>query len=376
MTTPWIAISRKGRQTVKLRSATVRFSAETSAPLIPAAEFREALCLERRRAERSGCYFLLMLLDGPAVLKRTLPEFGDALLSSFRETDVRGWYRDGEVLGVIFTELKPDAVGSALQVLNARVDAVLRTCLETSEADGLEISFHLFPEPSGLEGDDAFLYPDLGRRGTLEVLVKRSMDILASAAGLVLLAPLFTVIALAVKLTSPGPVFYRQVRVGLRGRSFTFLKFRSMYARCAATPHREFVTRFIKGEDGDGVQAIGAVFKLTEDPRVTPVGKFLRKTSLDELPQLFNVLIGEMSLVGPRPPVPYEVELYDAWHRRRVLEVKPGVTGLWQVSGRSRTSFDDMVRLDLRYLKNRSLWLDAWILLRTPWAVLSGDGAY
>ena len=118
------------------------------------------------------------------------------------------------------------------------------------------------------------------------------------------------------------------------------------------------------------------MFKITDDPRVTPVGRFLRRTSLDELPQFLNVLLGEMSLVGPRPPLPYEVEAYDVWHRRRLLEARPGITGLWQVNGRSRTKFDDMVRLDLQYARKQSLWLDLKILLRTPAAVVSGDGAY
>ncbi|TME31012.1 MAG: sugar transferase, partial [Chloroflexi bacterium] len=145
-----------------------------------------------------------------------------------------------------------------------------------------------------------------------------------------------------------------------------------------ATPHVEFIKQFIagKGDAQAGAAADGGVYKLTQDPRVTPVGRLLRKTSLDELPQLVNVLTGEMSLVGPRPPIPYELEAYDLWHRRRLLEAKPGITGLWQVTGRSRLRFDDMVRLDLRYAKGWSLWLDLKILLRTVRVVLSGAGAY
>ncbi len=142
--------------------------------------------------------------------------------------------------------------------------------------------------------------------------------------------------------------------------------------------HREFVQRFIAGKDEKQAknEAEPVVYKITNDPRITSVGKFLRKTSLDEFPQFWNVLRGEMSLVGPRPPVPYEFEVYDLWHRRRVLEVKPGVTGLWQVSGRSRTCFDDMVRLDLRYSQSWSLWLDLKILIATPRAVFTSEGAY
>jgi lipopolysaccharide/colanic/teichoic acid biosynthesis glycosyltransferase len=141
--------------------------------------------------------------------------------------------------------------------------------------------------------------------------------------------------------------------------------------------HIEYVKRLIGGNaSADAGETNGRVYKITADPRLTHIGRFLRKTSLDELPQLLNVLRGEMSMVGPRPPIPYELEVYDVWHRRRLLEVRPGITGLWQVSGRSRIPFDDMVRLDLRYAKTWSLWLDFQILLRTPRAVFSGEGAY
>jgi len=145
-----------------------------------------------------------------------------------------------------------------------------------------------------------------------------------------------------------------------------------------ANIHKEYVKQFISGncQSKRPGETQNGVYKITEDPRVTRVGKLLRKTSFDELPQLFNVLKGEMSLVGPRPPIPYELESYDVWHRRRLSEMKPGITGLWQVNGRSKTSFDDMVRLDLKYAQMWSLWLDIKILLQTARAVLSGEGAY
>ena len=178
-------------------------------------------------------------------------------------------------------------------------------------------------------------------------------------------------VAALVKLTSPGPVFFRQQRVGENAVPFMMLKFRTMLVNCDSAAHREYVSQFIK----TGAAATGGVFKMTHDPRITPLGRFLRKTSLDELPQFINVLGGDMSLVGPRPPLAYEVEQYMAWHCRRVLDAKPGITGLWQVTGRSRTTFDDMVRLDLRYAKSPSLWTDIKILLATPGAVVSGKGA-
>jgi len=173
-------------------------------------------------------------------------------------------------------------------------------------------------------------------------------------------------------------VFFRQPRIGQYGNSFVFLKFRSMYVDNDAAVHKEYVQQLIAGKadknpsNGNGQ----GVYKLTNDSRITRVGAFLRKTSLDELPQFYNVLKGEMSLVGPRPPVPYEVEAYDIWHRRRLLEAKPGITGLWQVSGRSSVKFDDMVRLDLHYARNWSPWMDIKILLRTPGAVVLGEGAH
>jgi lipopolysaccharide/colanic/teichoic acid biosynthesis glycosyltransferase len=166
--------------------------------------------------------------------------------------------------------------------------------------------------------------------------------------------------------------------VGWLGKRFNCYKFRTMYTDNDPKIHRDYVQRLILGKatKENGSEAEPLVYKITSDPRVTPIGKFLRKNSLDEFPQFWNVLRGEMSLVGPRPALPYEFNLYDDWHRRRVLAMKPGVTGLWQVSGRSRVSFDDMVRLDLRYSQGWSLWLDLKILLATPFEVLKGNGAF
>ena len=204
------------------------------------------------------------------------------------------------------------------------------------------------------------------------------MDVAGSSVALLILSPILLAIAVAIKLSSPGSILFRQKRVGQFGVRFTFLKFRSMFSANDSRIHMDYVTRFIAGGVNPGAPETNGkgIYKITEDPRLTYIGRFLRKTSLDELPQFLNVLKGEMSLVGPRPPIPYELEVYDIWHRRRVLEVKPGITGLWQVNGRSRLRFDDMVRLDLQYARAWSPWLDIKILLRTPRAVLSGEGAY
>jgi len=308
-----------------------------------------------------------------------------ALSCSTRETDVVGWYRESAILGVIFTEIR-EAERNALQSLvSAKLSEALRASLGAEEVDQIRISFHFFPEdwdkPNTSRLSDEKLYPDLFERNEARKyrhVVKRAMDIVGSIGALILFSPLFALIALAIKLTSKGPILFKQTRIGQYGTIFTFLKFRSMMPANDPGIHREYVKRFIIGEvDSDrSGRSQNVVYKIQEDPRITRVGKFLRKTSLDELPQFINVLKGDMSLVGPRPPIPYELEVYHAWHRRRVLEVKPGITGLWQVDGRSRTKFDDMVRMDLRYARMWSPWLDLMILLRTPRAALSGNGAY
>lgn len=197
------------------------------------------------------------------------------------------------------------------------------------------------------------------------LLVKRVIDVIGAVVGLTLGAPLFGLIALAIRLDSPGPVIFRQTRVGLHGRLFEMYKFRSMHQ--GAEEQQDMLVEFNEAD--------GPIFKIKNDPRLTRVGRILRRTSLDELPQLVNVLRGEMSLVGPRPPIPSEVEKYQEWHKKR-LEAPPGMTGLWQVSGRSRLSFDEMVLLDVYYIENWSLWLDLKILLRTIPKVLLGEGAY
>ncbi len=207
-------------------------------------------------------------------------------------------------------------------------------------------------------------------------LMKRGLDIVLSVTGLIILSPLFALCALLIKLDSPGPVFYRQTRVGKGGRHFTFLKFRSMNHNVDEQTHKNHVKNLMNGVAGlssDG-RSSERSYKLLEDDRVTRVGKFLRKGSIDELPQLINVLKGDMSLVGPRPHPVYEAEQYDLWHSHR-LDVTSGITGLGQVYGRFNTEYEDVYRMDLRYLKKRNLFLDLKILLKTFPAVLSRRGS-
>ena len=201
---------------------------------------------------------------------------------------------------------------------------------------------------------------------TASYATKRLMDIILSGVGMVLLSPVYLTIAVAVKLSSPGPVFFTQTRVGRYGRHFKFYKFRSMRQDAEA----QKAALMAKNESKDGV-----IFKMKDDPRITKVGRFLRRTSLDELPQLWNVFIGDMSLVGPRPPVPSEVQEYTLEDRKR-LDVIPGITCLWQIKGRSEIPFNEQVRLDKEYILAPSVWKDFLILLKTIPAILGGKGAY
>ena len=350
--------------------------------------FHRTISLERRRSERSQRPFVLLLIDTGRSQpgdkqSRVLLDMLSALQGATRETDVTGWYKTNAVVGVMFTEIVLDN-NAVLSTILSRIGAVLREQMDTDQFSRIKFSFHVFPDDWDSEDMDRpsnpMLYPDLEKRqrtNRLGRVTKRMIDVLGSLSLLAILTPVFFIIAAAVKLTSRGPVLFRQKRIGEHGTPFTFLKFRSMYTNNDASEHKEYVRQLIAGQaEKKSANGGGAgIFKLTNDPRITPVGRILRRSSLDELPQLINVLRGEMSLVGPRPPVPYEVEAYATWHRRRLLEAKPGITGLWQVYGRSRVEFDDMVRLDLRYARDCSPLLDLKILLQTPKAVMGGGGA-
>jgi exopolysaccharide biosynthesis polyprenyl glycosylphosphotransferase len=210
----------------------------------------------------------------------------------------------------------------------------------------------------------------------VERFVKRTSDIVISVLLLTIVSPLWLIISILIKLDSPGTILFKQERVGMDGRIFLCYKFRTMQAGADESLHREAYLKNIEGDTqanaGDEEKPVFG--KVKDDPRITRCGKILRRLSLDELPQLLNVLKGDMSIVGPRPPIPYEVENYKSWHRRR-LDMKPGITGLWQVSGRNRLTFEEMVRIDLFYIENWSLWLDLKIILLTLPAILRGDGA-
>jgi len=354
--------------------------------------FKRVISVERKRTERTTKPFLLMLLatgehQSEAKISEVLARITSALLDATRETDIVGWHKENVCVGIVFTDLGVWDPKVTLAAMLARVTGILRDHLTIEQFNGITISFHFYPDQWDDSGpqrpSNPILYPDLSAKqdsNKVFPIIKRTMDIVGGLSLLIITLPLLFIVAAAIQASSKGPILYRQQRIGQYGKPFTFLKFRSMYPNSDATVHKQYVTELIAGRaerlPGNRVRDVGSYYKLTNDDRITPLGALLRRTSLDELPQLFNVLKGDMSLVGPRPAIPYEVAAYQTWHRRRVLEVKPGITGLWQVEGRGRVEFDEMVRLDLRYAKEWSLWLDLKILLRTPRAVVIGSGAY
>ncbi len=340
--------------------------------------FRGALLRERHRADRFEEPFLIALIsrDRRGALTGQWDRVAAALSNGTFDSDIVGWLSAGSLLGII----RP--LGTSALVTEDGVEAAelmrreLAACL-TSDLTDCSVQIDTYDPACDALPQWLLTGPARQRTATdiTRAATKRVIDLIGSVVMLTLLAPFMVVIAALVKATSPGPVFYLQPRVGSGGRRFRMIKFRTIRTDADSTLHQQYVESYIKAGPNRPAGTNG-VSKIVNDPRVTRVGRFLRRSSLDEVPQFWNVLVGEMSLVGPRPPLPYEVARYKTWHRRRVLEAKPGMTGLWQVTGRSRTSFDEMVRLDLRYARNHTLLNDLKILLATPRAVLSGRGAY
>jgi exopolysaccharide biosynthesis polyprenyl glycosylphosphotransferase len=361
----------------------VRAFSDATIPMLDENLFQRMLLLERRRCERTGVPFALVLLEMQDVSRTVsvsaMEEIGTALGGAMRETDITGWYVQSSTIGILLTTLNGTDRVTIESIIAERVKRVLSRRLLPTQVEKIRMSCHLFPEKQTAgdsnQNPSRKFYSDHKEkdyRNRFSTIAKKIIDVSGSLAFLAVFSPIFIVIALLIKATSPGPVFFRQKRLGQFGEEFTFLKFRSMVANNDPAIHQEYIRNLIEKK----VDASGGTFKIQNDPRVTRVGRILRRTSLDELPQFINVLRGDMSLVGPRPALAYEFERYSLWHRRRLLEAKPGITGAWQVEGRSRTTFDEMVRMDLRYIRNQSLWLDIKILLKTPFAMISGNGAY
>jgi lipopolysaccharide/colanic/teichoic acid biosynthesis glycosyltransferase len=386
---------------------------QPSDAVLPFNDFLNELRREERRAERSGrALSLVVYRFGDEAQSKTHPGAGTwglppadrlikAIYSTKRETDIVG-YASGNVVAL----LCPDTDAAGHQCVQRKISVLTGPlpCTEVAATypDDLFTSLSAAaPVPT------AFQPFPLGGSTTRRVSgypLKRALDVLVASLALLLLALPMLGVALAIRLSSPGGAIFKQTRLGRGGVPFTFYKFRSMVVDGDDSIHREFASQIIKGaapaqvpalapstagEGGADLEAkahagpgpaAGAVgepvlYKLKSDPRVTRLGKFIRKTSIDELPQLFNVLKGDMSLVGPRPPIPYESVHYQPWHLRRILSAKPGITGLWQVGGRSAVSFSEMVRMDLHYMNHCSLGLDLKILCKTISVVLHCQGA-
>jgi exopolysaccharide biosynthesis polyprenyl glycosylphosphotransferase len=372
--------------------------------------FAEMLHYERERAERNGGYFSCIysnFLFFNGVKKKIINDIADKIKLSLRAID-----RVGIIKNNIICLLLPETTEQGAYTVIQRLKSIINENTDNS-VSSYNITFCSYPDEqkcgisiksatkksvgrgrpalvkmdfSEMAGMDEAITIDPNVVFAIENLIydlswgrycKRLIDILGALCGIILLSPVMILIAIIIKITSKGPVLFRQTRLGYQGQPFQFLKFRSMYTDCKDEIHKEYLKKFIAGstEETNMGSQNSPYYKMKQDPRVTPFGRFLRKTSLDELPQFCNVLSGRMSLVGPRPPIPYEVADYKNWHRKRVLDVKPGITGLWQTKGRSKTTFDEMVRLDLYYAKNWNLMLDIKIIINTFKAVLTGFGA-
>ncbi len=346
--------------------------------LLPKPYFLKHVRIEKRRAERSKAPLTIALINFENKTSDELnnfEEFITPLPEYLRETDIIG-YVDDNVIGIIF----PDTTEKgAEQCVSKLINGHEKPPFSIVTATFPDQIFHRFSaEQQDPETLSPFFLEDSTESIPLRYLVKRGVDIVGSLLAILILSPVLLITALLITTTAPGPVLFKQIRLGRKGVPFTFYKFRSMHSSGDDRIHREYITKFINGKleeinQGDMTKPL---YKIKSDPRVTRIGRIIRKTSIDELPQLFNVLRGDMSLVGPRPPLPYEAEQYQSWHLRRILEIKPGITGLWQVEGRSTTSFDDMVRLDLQYIRSCSFMLDVKILIKTVKVVIQSIGAH
>ncbi len=372
-------------------------------------EFRLTLERERVRTERTGLEFSLVIFDIENIEKHS--NYNQLLINLLsnrtRLTDEVGWFDEKNIGVILPATITEGALQFASNICEKFHDHSLNLVYKIytyptrwlSNKEGISsepknsnpfrhidmaMSQKLFGGKSNSVGiKNKFNISQNAFEGLENLFIrpiskwKRGIDIIGSIMGLLIFSPVMLATAVAIKLTSLGPIIFKQERMGFLGKKFTFLKFRSMVVNKDSKIHENYTENLIKngGLNREHLEQ-EACYKIKNDPRVTPVGKFLRKTSIDELPQLINVLKGEMTLIGPRPPIPYEFEHYDIWHKRRVLEAVPGITGLWQVKGRSSTTFNDMVRMDLKYINKRSFWLDIKIIFQTFWAVMSRKGAY
>jgi len=353
-------------------------------------EFVIDIEFERARSHRTGECFCLVVFDCDNEVRNSkfIISLVQFLRKRARSIDRIGWF-DKNRIGILLPDTSPEGA----QKLGEHVTEAIRQL-------NLTVFYKIYPFPSNWlvtliknkSEEMTFDYKTSLNNGVKDIekhrtnsrmnlfesdmiafyrtlpLWKRSIDIFFSLFGLFFLSPMFVFVGTYIKLVSPGPIFFKQQRVGFDGKPFTFWKFRTMHPNGSEQVHREYLARLINASTGDDNSG-PAMSKLDNDSRIIPGGLLLRKTCIDELPQLINVFLGEMSLVGPRPPIPYEVSEYLKWHNGR-FDVVPGMTGLWQVSGKNRLSFKEMVRLDIRYAREFNFWLDLKILFKTPMAII------
>lgn len=357
---------------------------------LPRGVFRKIIDRERDRANRTGEVFsmVVFVLPGNRESRNAPKLLSEALSTRVRSIDVTGWL-DPQHVGILLPET--NSAGAYKFANKICQEMLLKQCpikyeilVYPSEKMTDPEKMHQY-ELSGEPENKRKRAPILGKwrfaksQRSIDYMfcltkrsLKRGFDFLGAAVCLLVFSPLFLVVSVIIKVVSPGPVFYKQQRIGYAGKPFTFLKFRTMSQGADTHNHQEYLAQLIKAES-DKMVSDAPMTKMDHDPQIIPLGNLLRKSCLDELPQLINVLRDEMSLVGPRPPIPYEVKEYLSWHRGR-FDAIPGMTGLWQVSGKNKLSFREMVRLDIRYARERSLWMDFKILLRTPMAILEQAG--
>jgi lipopolysaccharide/colanic/teichoic acid biosynthesis glycosyltransferase len=344
--------------------------------VLPQEDFLERLHFEKRRVDRIGnplSMALFFLKEELLADVKKLREFLVSIKRDTRETDLKGWVKRN-IFGLLMLDTDgPHAQKCVELLVNGRTKTVCDFLIVTyPDRLFLEILEKAEAVPEILPLKSLETVGD----ATVPQVLKRWLDILGALIGLVCFFPVLLITAIAIKLTSPGPIISRQTRLGRRGNHFDLLRFRSLAAGNGDRVPREYVFNLINGKYDQVNQGNreNPLDNLKNDSRISPVGKAIRKLGLDRLPQFFNVLKGEMSLVGPRPPIPHEVEKFKSWHLRRILAVKPGITGLWQVEGGSPISLDEMIRLDLRYVQSWSLWLDFKILGKTVLGLLMPQG--
>jgi lipopolysaccharide/colanic/teichoic acid biosynthesis glycosyltransferase len=340
--------------------------------------FLKQLRFEMLRAQRSNSALSLILLALDKEIAETsiaMNEVLNLVRVNTRDIDIIGFLNENTIAILLPYTNEEGAKATYGKLVSVNKNTHFSTTIVTYP----DQIFESLVKNGCVQADSFFfdLYDSMDGASWFQSKLKIGIDIVGSVICILALMPVMLITALVIKVTSPGPVIFKQLRLGKHGIPFTFYKFRSMYVNMDDQIHREYTQNLISGQQKEinhGSEE-NPLYKIKSDPRITRIGKFIRKTSIDELPQFFNVLKGEMSLVGPRPALSYEVEKYKPWHLRRILEVKPGITGLWQVQGRSVVGWDDSVRLDIQYIKERSLIFDLKILLRTVKVVLSCKGA-